>query len=199
VARVGGEGRTFWVGPGYRRRLAGALLFEPSTVLIALLTPHHRLDSVGQITPEWLRGLGVRGLLVDLDCTLVDDRDSECPRAAVAWVGRMRSASVPLCIVSNSRRERVAPMAGHPDLRLPFVCGARKPLTGGLRAALLRLELPACAVAVVGDQVFTDVLGGRLLGARTILVRPTTREARDKRWATQWKRPLERLLLRGRP
>jgi uncharacterized protein len=167
--------------------------------LIALLTPHHRLDSVGQITPEWLHGLGVRGLLVDLDCTLVDDRASECTGAAVAWVGRMRAAGVPLCIVSNSGRERVAPLAGHPDLRLPFVCRARKPLTGGLHAALRRLELPACAVAVVGDQLFTDVLGGRLLGARTILVRPTTREVRDEKWATRWKRPLEQLLLRGRP
>lgn len=162
--------------------------------MLSLLTPHHRRDSIHDITPEWLLSVGVAGALVDLDCTLVDFRAGECPARAMEWVERMRHAGIALCIVSNSGRERVAPIAD--QLGLPFICRARKPLPAGLRRGLRKLGLPSHAVAMIGDQLTTDVLGGRLQGALTILVQPTSR---DEAWITRWKRPFERLVLRALP
>jgi HAD superfamily phosphatase (TIGR01668 family) len=166
--------------------------------LLDLLTPHHCVSSVLELTPAWLRGAGVSGLLVDLDCTLLEDKASSCSKETVAWLRSLRAAGLRLCIVSNSGRRRVAPIATHLDVRLPFVCGARKPMTGGLRAGLAALGLPTSAAVVVGDQVFTDVLGGRLLGIRTILVRAVGLDRSSdtgEGWLTRCKRPFERLLL----
>jgi hypothetical protein len=70
---------------------------------------------------------------------------------------------------------------------------AVKPLPRGVHAALAKLQLERTRVALVGDQVFADVLAGRLAGVFTILVKPTTTQ---EPWITHIKRPLERWVLR---
>lgn len=162
------------------------------------LKPDYRIESVRELTVEWLTDTRLRGLLVDLDDTLLDDHAPVCAPEILVWVEELRAAGLGLCVVSNSGRRRVASVAETFAPPLPFVCDARKPMTGGLRAALRRLDLPAANVALVGDQLFTDVLGGRRAGVRTILVRSTARTARDEGWLTRLKRPLERFVL-GEP
>lgn len=161
-------------------------------MLLKLLTPHLQLGSVLEIQPQMLRALGVEGLLVDLDCTLKDYYADGFSTEIVAWVKQMQSEQVGLCILTNGRANRVNPLAER--LGVTCVPWATKPLTRGVRAGIARLGLDRTRVAMVGDQLFADVLAGRLAGVFTILVRPTT--AREP-WITHIKRPLERLVLRA--
>ena len=155
------------------------------------LTPHLQLDSVLGIQIDMLQALGVEGLLLDLDCTLLDYHGDGFRSEVVAWVEQMLRDQVRLCILSNGRGKRVRPLAER--LGVQCVAFAKKPLTFGLRAGMKKLGLDRTRVAMVGDQIFADVLAGRLAGVFTILVRPTTtREA----WITHIKRPLERFVLR---
>ena len=159
--------------------------------MLKLLTPHLQLDSVLDIQSDMLHALGVEGLLLDLDETLKDYfADSFRPRV-VAWVEQMRREQVGMCILTNGRARRVEPLAA--QLGVTCVPWALKPFTRGVRAGIAKLGLDRTRVAIVGDQIFADVLAGRLGGVFTILVRPTTdREP----WNTRIKRPLERLVLR---
>jgi len=159
--------------------------------MLNLLTPHLFLDSVLELSPGRLRGLALDGLLLDLDCTLKDYHASECPAQVVGWVHLLRSAGVRLCLLSNGRSRRIAPIAQ--GLGVPFVAKAYKPFPFRCRSALGYLGLERGRVGLVGDQLFADILAGRLAGLFTILVRPTSPE---EPWFTRLKRPLERRLLR---
>ena len=89
-----------------------------------------------------------------------------------------------MMIVSNNRLHRVQPFAA--ALGLPFVAEGAKPLPRGFRLAQKRMQLPFSQLAVVGDQIFTDILGANLCGVKSIYVRPIQYEnkgfLRVKRW-----------------
>jgi HAD superfamily phosphatase (TIGR01668 family) len=138
-----------------------------------------------------LRSLGLDALLLDMDCTLKDHGAREFRPEVIDWLGGLRSAGVRLCVLSNGRPNRIAALSG--ALELPYVAAAFKPLPVGCLRAIRKLGLDASTTAVVGDQVFADVLAGRLAGLFTILVEPTSSE---EPWFTRLKRPLERLVLR---
>jgi HAD superfamily phosphatase (TIGR01668 family) len=159
--------------------------------MLRLLTPHLQLDRVVELDVGDLHARGIEGLLLDVDCTL-KDHYAPAPLPEVAlWMDKLRAGGIRLCLLSNGVPGRIAPLAA--SLGVEAVARAFKPLPLGCRAGLCRLGLPAERVALVGDQVFTDVLAGRLAGLFTILVRPTTIH---EPWFTRLKRPLERRLLR---
>lgn len=159
--------------------------------MLSLVTPDLRLAGVLALRAEDLRSLGLEGLLLDVDCTLKDHGADGFSAEIIAWVRGLRDAGLRLCLLSNGRPERIGRLSRHLDV--PFVAGAFKPLPFGCRAGLGKLGLPAGRVAVVGDQLFADVLAGRLAGLFTILVHPTSP---DEPWFTRLKRPLERRVLR---
>jgi HAD superfamily phosphatase (TIGR01668 family) len=159
--------------------------------MLTLVTPHLFLDNVLELTAARLRAEGRTGLLLDVDCTLKDHHDRHIGPAVVAWVAALRQDGFRLCLLSNGRTERIERHAQ--ALRIPFVARALKPLPYGCRAALRMLELRPEQTAIVGDQLFADVLAGRLAGLFTILVRPTS--PAEPLW-TRVKRPLERRVLR---
>jgi HAD superfamily phosphatase (TIGR01668 family) len=133
--------------------------------------------------------------LVDLDGTLKDHYAAVLDQNGVAWVERMRADGIGMCLVSNGPRDYVERFGGM--LQLPFVGRARKPLIFRCRRAMQRAGFEAAGTALVGDQLFTDVLTGRRLGIFTIGVRPINT---SEPWHTRLKRPLERLILaRARP
>lgn len=158
-----------------------------------LFKPDVRLHRVDEIDAALLGGLGVNAMLLDIDCTLKEYRGSTISDRIVAWVEAIRAAGIGLCLVSNGRRARVLPVAQR--LGLPFVALASKPLPRGCRAALARMGFDPRRTAMVGDQLFTDVVAGRLAGLVTILVDPIRPE--QEPWYTRLKRPLERLLVRS--
>ena len=160
-------------------------------MMLTLVTPHWRLSSVLELRAADLRRRGLDGLLLDLDCTLKDYRAEVLDPAVLAWAAALRAEGIRLCLLSNGRPAKVGAFAA--ALGIPGVSRAFKPLPFGCRAALRALGLDRTRAALVGDQIFADVLAGRLAGLTTILVPPTSP---DEPWFTRLKRPLERRLLR---
>lgn len=159
--------------------------------MFSLLTPHLRLPSVQHLQVQHLRALALDGLLLDLDCTLMEYNAREIGSSIVGWLERLRVQGIRLCLLSNARSDRLGPLAR--KLNIPFVAKALKPLPYGCRAALKQLGLPPSRAGLIGDQVFADVLAGRLAGLFTILV---TRLGHGEPWFTRVKRPFERCVLR---
>jgi HAD superfamily phosphatase (TIGR01668 family) len=156
------------------------------------LLPHYRVQSVSDVTPARLAAMGIDALLLDADCTL-KRYTCELPTSeATQWLAQMRASGIGLCLVSNGWSERIERFAAAVDL--PFVARALKPLPCGCRRALRKMGFARARTAMVGDQLFADVLAGRLAGLTTILVEPIHPE--EERWFTHCKRPLERWLLR---
>ncbi len=141
------------------------------TTLLEPCRPDVSAPSVLEIDLEQLRAWGIEALLLDLDNTIVMWRSQEVTEEILAWVKRVRDAGIRLCIVSNTGTVgRVRPVAELLDL--PYFVRAAKPRLRAFRRAAASLGLPPEKVAVVGDQIFTDILGGRRAGMTTVLVDP---------------------------
>ncbi len=159
--------------------------------MFAFIAPHLHLESVLELSAERLRGLGLNALLLDMDCTLKDYRAERVGDEVREWMGSLQAERIALCIFSNGRAHRIGPLAE--GLGVPFIAKAYKPLPFRCLRAVERLQFDRSRTAVVGDQLFADVLAGRLAGLFTILVRPTSPE---EPWFTRLKRPAERAVLR---
>ena len=160
--------------------------------MLHLVTPHIRVDNVRELTPERLQQWGLRALLLDVDCTLTRYRRGQVPPEVVAWLEAVRASGVGLCLVSNGRGGRIRRCAE--QLGLPCVARAMKPLPWGVRSGMRKLHSVPAETAIVGDQLFADVMAGRLAGVRSILVRPIHPE--EEPWFTRLKRLPERYVLR---
>jgi len=160
--------------------------------MFRFLTPHLQVASVCELSLERLRELQLESLLLDVDCTLKRYRDKHVLPEVGVWLDDLRSGGVGLCLVSNGRGRRIARFAG--QLELPFVANALKPFPFGLRRAVRRMNFQRGRTAMVGDQLFADVIAGRLAGLTSILVQPIHPE--EEPWFTRLKRPAERFLLR---
>jgi hypothetical protein len=160
--------------------------------MLPFLTPHLRVESVLDLGLDRLAELELDALLLDVDCTLKSYRSERVSDEVKAWLEELRGAGVGLCLVSNGLGRRVGRLAE--KLELPFVAKAGKPLPFGCRAAIRKLGCDRRRTAMVGDQLFADVMAARLAGLTSILVRPIRPE--EEPWFTRLKRPVERLLLR---
>jgi hypothetical protein len=156
-----------------------------------LLTPHLRVESVLELTVDRLQGLGINGLLLDVDCTLKRYRETDVRPEVAQWLAALKAGGIGCCIVSNGRSNRIRHFAD--NLGLPFVAKALKPLPLGVRTAMAKMGFQPDHTAMVGDQVFADVLASRWAGIKSILVRPLHPE--EEPWFTRIKRSPERLWL----
>lgn len=135
-----------------------------------LLRPRAWVRSVHDVDPAELRRHGIEGLVLDLDNTLARWNAAGPDAALLAWLDRVRAAGLTACVVSNGRRPRVVEFCAR--IGLPGIAQAKKPLRGSFRRALALLGTVPETTAVIGDQVFTDVVGGNRAQLFTILVRP---------------------------
>ena len=134
--------------------------------------PHVFLPDVTHITPQLLAQLGVEALLLDIDGTLMQTRDSMPEQPVLDWMRAMQQAGITLYILSNNKHHhRVKAFAE--AVGLPWQNLAKQPALGGFRKAADALRLPPHRMAMVGDQTFTDVLGARRFGCKAILVDST--------------------------
>lgn len=135
--------------------------FQPT-----LQAPSLDLISVEQLTLD-----GIKGLIIDLDNTMTPWNDLEVGPKVATWFIKVKAAGIGACVVSNnSKRQRVAAVADRLDI--PFVFGATKPRRRAFRSGMKLLGTGHQDTAVIGDQLFTDILGGNRLGLYTILVTP---------------------------
>jgi HAD superfamily phosphatase (TIGR01668 family) len=138
-----------------------------------LLRPNLFLDSVLHISPAELAAKGIKGLILDIDNTLVEWGKDVPATEVVGWFQAVRAEGIKTCIVSNNSQKRVEALAKALDL--PAFCKARKPSRKAFRKAVSLMGTSAVETAVIGDQIFTDILGGNRLGLYTILVSPISR------------------------
>jgi len=155
------------------------------------LYPKLYLENVMKITEEMLNKNGIKGLILDIDNTLID-YDKKIPDGVLKWCNDLKEKNIKMCILSNTNKvEKVKKVADLLDLE--YIYFAHKPNKKGFKKAQKLLNLKPEEIAVVGDQIFTDVLGGNKMNMFTILTKPL-----DKRdiWITVIKRPFEKLVIK---
>ncbi|MFF3101729.1 YqeG family HAD IIIA-type phosphatase [Viridibacillus arvi] len=151
------------------------------------LMPKEFVTSIYEITPDKLKQLGVRGIITDLDNTLVEWDRPDATEKLIEWLKTIREAGIQVMIVSNNKELRVKAFAD--PLELPYIFNARKPMGNAFKRALKRLNMQRHEVVMVGDQMLTDVLGGNRLRIHTILVKPV---ALSDGFVTRFNRMVER-------
>jgi len=144
------------------------------------------------ITPNFLKNRGIKGLILDVDNTLTTDENPVPPESIVKWLETMRKNGIKLIIVSNNHDERVRVFAE--PLGLDYVCESLKPSKKGYTEAMQKMGLEPHEVAGVGDQLFTDVWGANFSGITSIYVQPMAIEGKEKRFIL-FKRKLEKPFL----
>ena len=160
---------------------------------MGLLRPDRYVASATGIDPARLAEEGARAVLVDLDNTLVPRNGHVLTGEVLAWAGAVRDAGMSGCLVSNNWHEKVSGVAD--ELGFEVVAKALKPLPFAFLRACRLLGVRPSETVVVGDQVFTDVLGGNLVGAATVLVEPLSSSDLPH---TLLLRRLEALIMAGR-
>jgi len=159
---------------------------------MAIFKPNYYLKSITDITPDFLKKNKINALILDVDNTLTKHNCQEPANGIPQWLELMKKNGVSLIIVSNNTYERVLPFAQM--LKLDFIADGKKPLPVGNNKAIECLGIDKSQVAIVGDQVFTDVLGGKLGRIKTIMTRPI--ELEDNPFF-KFKRSMERIVLKG--
>ncbi len=158
-----------------------------------IFCPHRMVESVTELRPQELLAQGLRGIILDLDNTLVLWHQEEMTAEITHWLEELQAAGVKLCILSNSvlstRSQRIAERLG-----CAYVKQAAKPSRQGFRKAMEAMDTTPAATAIVGDQMFTDILGGNRSGIYTIMVKPIHKH--EFPYTRYVSRPPEKLLLK---
>ncbi|HAA38257.1 MAG TPA: YqeG family HAD IIIA-type phosphatase [Firmicutes bacterium] len=138
-----------------------------------LLQPNEMVDSIYDINLSSLKAKGIKGIITDMDNTLLAWHSSEITPTAAQWVNEVRQADLKIAIVSNNSPARVEELSA----QLGVICIAKavKPRRSAFRSIAAQFNLSPQEMAVVGDQLFTDVLGGNRAGMYTILVNPISK------------------------
>ena len=155
-----------------------------------ILYPSIYLNNVKEITIELLKSNNIKGLLLDVDNTLIDF-NHKILEGVKEWCEDLKKQGIKLCILSNTNKiEKVKRVASELDLQ--YINFAKKPSKGGFKRAMALLDLKAEEMAIAGDQVMTDILGGNRMKMYTILTKPL-----DKKdiFITRVKRPLENMII----
>ncbi len=152
--------------------------------------PDQHVKSIFEISPDLLKKQGIKGIITDLDNTLVGWDEPNATPELHTWMQDMQKAGILVTIVSNNNERRVR--AFSEPLKIPFISKAMKPMTRAFVKAVSDMGLAKKDVVVIGDQLLTDVWGGNRLGVHTILVIPV---AQSDGWTTRLNRRMERIIL----
>ena len=157
-----------------------------------MLKPNFIFNSFLDITPEFLRDNNIKALLLDVDNTLTYAHKTKKLRdGAEKWFSLMRENDISLIVLSNAKPKRAR--AFGESIGLAALGGAAKPLPFGYLRAKRRLGLKSSEIAMVGDQLFTDIYGGNRMGLTTFLVTPIKN---DETKFIVFKRKIEKMVLK---
>lgn len=151
-----------------------------------ILYPKEYFNNVREISIEFLRKNEIKALILDVDNTLID-YDKNLAEETIRWAEKLKEEGIKLYILSNSnKKEKVKTVAE--KLKVEYEYFGKKPLKMGFKKVQKKLQEKPENIGVVGDQIFTDVLGGNRCKMFTILVEPI---AEKDIWITLIKRPIE--------
>lgn len=159
-----------------------------------VLFPDMYYKNVQSIELKELEENGVKGIAIDVDNTLID-YTQEVSDEVIEWVKKVKEAGYKICILSNSNNKNKVEKVAN-ILNLNYIMVAKKPFKTGFKKVLKQLNLAEENVAVIGDQVFTDILGANRMNMISIYVEPINKK---EYWYTKWKRPIEAFILNKRP
>lgn len=133
-----------------------------------MLKPDFIIDSVTDITVDFLKENNIKALLLDVDNTLsVAHKNKTLKEGVKEWICKMKEGNIKLMVLSNAKAKRAEAFAN--DIGLSAQGLAAKPLPFGYLKATKKLGEGKKNTAIVGDQIFTDILGGKIAGIKTIL------------------------------
>lgn len=153
------------------------------------MKPDAVVDSVKSIDIQDLRSRGINTLLLDFDNTLGPDHATEPTDFSRECVEMFKKQGFKLCLVSNAKTGRSSRIAQMLDM--PCITYAHKPNPSGVRRALQEMRAVNEEACMIGDQIFTDVIAGRLAGCYTIMVE---RYNKKEIWYVALKRPFEKIV-----
>lgn len=156
-----------------------------------IIYPKMYLENVTCVTEEMLIKNNIKGIILDVDNTLIY-YNKQLLKNVDIWCENLKEKGIKFCIVSNSNNKEKIKMVAE-TLQIPYVSFGMKPLKIGLNKAKKTLELENKNIAVIGDQIFTDVIGANRNNMFSILVKPL--ETKDI-LITKIKRPLEESIIR---
>ncbi len=133
-----------------------------------ILLPDEMRCELTELTPEYLRSIHVRLLMLDFDNTIVPYTTNTPTDKMVAWLNSMVKSDIQLCVVSNSKRSRVVDFCT--KYGIACITHAKKPSRKGVLECLRRFDVQPEEAALVGDQIYTDTLCANRCGVRAILV-----------------------------
>lgn len=156
-----------------------------------MLAPDARFKKITQIKFEFLKEYKIKGLIIDVDNTLMD-LDQKPLEGIKKWVDDLKEKDIKFCIASNSiKKEKLERVSK--ELEIPYVYISLKPLGRGLKKARKILNLESKHIGEIGDQLFTDVWGAKRLKMFSILTDPIGPE---KHIISEFKRKIERKFLK---
>lgn len=158
--------------------------------MLKLFCPDMYIQSIYFLKPEDLANRGIKGIIVDLDNTLVPWNVEEPDNKLISWFKGFDKRGIKMCIVSNNKKNRVKSFAN--ELSIPFIHKAVKPQKKAFLKGIKLLGTEISNTAVIGDQILTDILGGNRLGFYTVLVIPVSSK---ELWWTRLMRKVERVII----
>ena len=153
--------------------------------------PDRYINRITDINSDFFKEEDIKGVIIDIDNTVIDAKKNVID-GLIEWKNELTENDIEVIILSNTvDRPKVATIANLLDVDY-FIFG-RKPNLGGFNKARKHLNLPAENMAVIGDQIFTDILGANKAGMLSVLVNPL-QEQLDY-FITKWRRPFEERVL----
>jgi HAD superfamily phosphatase (TIGR01668 family) len=158
-----------------------------------LIYPKIYLDNVKKIDIKLLKEFNIKGLLLDVDNTLIDT-NCNLLDGIIQWCEELKNHDIKICILSNTpNKNKVINVAN--QLKIPYIYFAKKPFKSGFLKGKEILKINNNnEIAAVGDQILTDVIGANRTGMISILVNPISKK---DLWITQIKRPIENLIIKS--
>lgn len=132
------------------------------------LLPTWTAPAVTAISPEFLKAQGIQLVMLDFDNTLVPYTTNKPSPEVLSWLDVLQHSELTVCVVSNSKNTRVPEFCKKYGLHC--ITHASKPFSKGIRQCLNQFGISPKQAVLVGDQIYTDTLGGGCMGIRTVLV-----------------------------
>ena len=154
--------------------------------------PREYFNNILEISIDFLRKNKIEGILLDIDNTIID-KDNKIVDCLEDWVENLKNNNIKICILSNTNKKSKAEKLSK-LIDVPYVFFAKKPFKSGFKKAQNILKINAENIAVIGDQVLTDVFGANRSKMFSILVKPL--QSSDI-WVTKFNRKIEKIILKN--
>ena len=157
-----------------------------------ILKPDYNVESLFDIDFKEIKALGVNAVLFDLDSTVMPSKSGEYPPRVIELLNSLNQNFVVAIISNNKRKEYIDKVQSMSNFAV--IGHANKPSPKIMREFLKSVNITPEQTVMIGDRPLTDILAGKLLGSKTILVDSITKDTENK--LTRFVRKLERLTIK---